>query len=36
MFAYRNRSEESFKEEDRTNENKILGYVVCSCVMKGN
>jgi hypothetical protein len=36
MIGYINGSEKNFKEEDRANENKILGYVVCSCVMKGN
>lgn len=31
-----NGSEKSVKEEDRASENNILGYVVYSCLMKGN
>jgi len=38
MIAYTRTkgSETSVKEEDRASENNILGYVACSCVMKGN
>jgi hypothetical protein len=38
MIAYTrtNGSEKSVKREDRASENNILGYVVCSYVMKGN